>query len=516
MMSERPSYEEKYRKLVETAPYGIQFTDLEGRILLSNPAHHRIQGYENGELIGKLIWDLMVDDTHKAKAKAFYQILIREQPRPEVYFSRDRKRNGKEIDVQINWDYVYDEEGKIEGIISIISDITDQKAIEARLQQAQKMEAIGALAGGIAHDFNNILFPIIGYTEMLLEDTPKESPNRSSLEEIHTGALRARDLVHQILAFSRQEKNDCNLMKVQPIIKEALKLIRCSIPANISICQDLQPECGAITANPTQIHQIVMNLSTNAYHAMEGNGGELSVALKEVKIGQHDLISPDMHPGVYACLTVADTGTGMDKAIVGRIFEPFFTTKGAGKGTGMGLSVVHGIVKSMNGAVQVYSDPGRGTQIHVYLPVAGSALEHQPSDASEPLPGGSERILLVDDEISIIAVERQILERLGYQVTSLASSREALEVFRTDPEKFDLVMTDMSMPEMTGDKLAAELIKIRPDIPILMCTGLSDTLTDEKMQSTGIAGVIMKPILTRSLAGRLRETLDVARRQSEF
>jgi signal transduction histidine kinase/ActR/RegA family two-component response regulator len=381
------------------------------------------------------------------------------------------------------------------------------KKLESRLQQSQKMESIGTLAGGIAHDFNNILFPIVGHTEMLLEDIPENSPFRNSLNEIYTGSLRARDLVQQILAFSRQGTNELKLMKMQPIIKEALKLIRSTIPTTISINQNLQSNCGAIKADPTQIHQIVMNLATNAYHAMEDNGGELIVSLKEVKLGEYDIITPDMIPGIYACLTVADTGKGMDKNLTDKIFDPFFTTKEKGKGTGMGLSVVHGIVHGMGGIIQVYSEPGKGTEFHVYLPVEKSFSETQVNQATIPIRGGTERILLVDDEETILTMEKIMLERFGYQVTSRSSSLEALEAFRKSPDRFDMVITDMAMPNMPGDKLSVELTKIRPDIPVLLCTGFSETMSEEKAASLGVKGFILKPIIMKDLAKKIREVL---------
>ena len=381
--------------------------------------------------------------------------------------------------------------------------------LEYQLQQAQKMESIGTLAGGIAHDFNNILFPIVGHTEMLLEDISDENSSfGGSLNEIHKSALRARDLVQQILTFSRQGKSELKLLKMQPIIKEALKLIRSTIPTTIAIKQNLQSDCGAVKADPTQIHQIVMNLTTNAYHAMAENGGELKVNLKEIELGEDDLIYPNMIPGVYACLTVADTGMGITNTIMDRIFEPFFTTKEKGKGTGMGLSVVHGIVKSMNGAIQVYSEPDKDTEFRVYLPVFGNVHENQEATIKEPLIGGSERILIVDDEDAIIVMEKIILERLGYHVSTHTSSIEALEAFRANPDKFDIVVTDMSMPKMSGDKLAMELIRIRPDIPILLCTGFSETMTNEKTKTLGIKGLLMKPVIKNDLAKKIREVLD--------
>jgi PAS domain S-box-containing protein len=397
----------------------------------------------------------------------------------------------------------------------IISDITERKQaeektkkLESQLRQTQKMESIGTLAGGIAHDFNNILSPIVGYTEMLLEDVPEDSPFKDSLHNIYTSALRAQSLVKQILTFSRQESSELILMKMQPIVKEALKLIRSTIPTTIEIIQEINPDCGVIKADPTQIHQIVMNLATNAYHAMEETGGELKVSLKEMEFGTLDLINPDMVPGVYACLTIADPGVGMDKTLTDKIFDPFFTTKAVGKGTGMGLSVVHGIVISMNGAIQVYSEPGKGTLFYVYFPIEKSFSEIQVTHSTAPIRGGTEHILFVDDEEVILKMERQMLERLGYQVTSRTSSLEALEAFRKNSDKFDMVITDMAMPNMSGDKLSVELTKIRPDIPVLLCTGFSEIISEEKAASLGIKGFLLKPIIMRDLAQKVREVLD--------
>ena len=299
------------------------------------------------------------------------------------------------------------------------------------------------------------------------------------------------------------------LVKIQPVIKEALRLIRSTIPTTIEIRQDIQADCGVIKADPTQIHQIVMNLATNAYHAMEETGGKLKVSLKNVELGELDLINPDMVPGVYACLIVSDTGKGLDKSLTQKIFDPFFTTKEKGKGTGMGLSVVHGIVKSMRGAVQAYSEPGKGTEFKVYFPIEKSCLEKQDTQTNGSIQNGTEQILLVDDEEDIITMEKQMLERLGYKVTSRTSSIEALEAFRISPDKFDIVITDMAMPNMSGDKLSAELLKIRPDIPVLLCTGFSETMSEKKMASLGInTGFLLKPIVMKDLSQKVREALD--------
>ena len=393
-------------------------------------------------------------------------------------------------------------------ITQYLEAVAEKDKTKALLRQAQKMESIGTLAGGIAHDFNNILFPIVGHTEMLLEDIPEDSPIHDSLNEIYTSALRASELVKQILTFSRQESGELKLMKMQPIVKEALKLIRSSIPTTIEIKQNFQSDCGAIKADPTQIHQIVMNLATNAYHAMEKNGGELNVKLKKIELEEPDLFDPDIKLGTYACLSISDTGKGMDNELIEKIFDPFFTTKETGKGTGMGLSVVHGIVKSMNGTIKVYSEPDKGTEFHVYLPLAEVVKKQQVTHVQTLIHGGTEHILLIDDEKAIIDMEQNMLERLGYKVTSHSRSIEALEVFRAAPDKFDLVITDMAMPNLPGDKLAVALTKIRPDIPVLLCTGFSETMSEEQADTLGINGFLLKPIGKKELSHKIREVLD--------
>ncbi len=405
----------------------------------------------------------------------------------------------------------------IDGASKVLISLTDitqrkraeqeRKKLESQLHQSQKMESIGTLAGGIAHDFNNILFPVMGFTEMLLEDTPEDDPIRDSLEQIYNGTLRAKDLVQQILTFARQRDGELKLMQMQPMVKEAIKLIRSTIPTTIEIQQNIQTDCKPIKADPTQIHQIVMNLATNAYHAMEENGGKLTILLKEMEFTKDDLISLAITSGVYACLTIQDTGKGMDQALCKNIFDPFFTTKGKGKGTGMGLSVVHGIVKNMSGAIRVYSEPGKGTQFNIYLPVVQTRSEQQLTDITEPLQTGNEHILLVDDEISILKMEQAMLERLGYKVTTRSSSIDALEAFRTNPDKFDLIITDMAMPNMAGDKLSVEINQIRPDIPILLCTGFSEIISEEKAKSLGINGFLLKPVISRNLSQKIREVL---------
>jgi len=490
--------EEKYRIMMESMDDPVSICTRDYRIEYMNPAMIKRTGPDaKGEPCHKVIHGL----DEKCPWCVFEKINMGESINCEIVSPKDDKT------FHISNSPVVHTDGSISKL-AIFRDITKFKKMATHLQQVQKMESIGTLAGGIAHDFNNILFPIVGHAEMLLEDVPEDSLTRDSLNQIYTSALRARNLVKQILTFSRQESSELMRMRMQPVVKEALKLIRSTIPTTIEIIQDINSDCGVIKADPTQIHQIVMNLATNAYHAMEETGGELKVRLKEIELGEYDVLRPDMKPGVYACLTITDTGTGMDKVITEKIFNPFFTTKKKGKGTGMGLSVVHGIVTNLNGTIQVYSEPGEGTQFHVYLPVEKNLAEEQVTHSKTQIQGGTEQILLVDDEEAILTMEKRMLERLGYQVTSRTSSLEALEAFRANPDKFDLIITDMAMPNMPGDRLSAELIKIRSDIPILLCTGFSETMSEEKAVSLGIMGFLWKPIVMKDLAHRIREVLD--------
>jgi PAS domain S-box-containing protein len=484
----------------------IVITDTRGVVIYANPAFEKITGYSRKEAQGKNV-SIVQSGKHD---KSFYRELWGTISNGKTWFGRfiNKKKDGSRYIEDANISPVFSDKGKIVNYVAVKRDVTEKLKLEAQLQQALKMESIGTLAGGIAHDFNNILFPIVGYTEMLLKDIPENSPCKESLNQIYTSALRARSLVKQILTFSRQDSNELMLMKIQSIVTEALKLIRSTIPTTIEIKQDLNPDCGVIKADPTQIHQIVMNLATNAYHAMRDTGGELKVSLKEMEFKTLDLINPNMAPGIYACLTVADTGVGMDKNLINKIFDPFFTTKAIGKGTGMGLSVVHGIVTAMGGAIHVYSEPGKGTQFHVYLPVEKTLFEEQATTSKAQIQSGTEQILLVDDEEAILTMEKRMLARLGYQVTSHTGSLEALEAFRANSDKFDLVITDMAMPNMSGDKLSAELTKIRPDIPVLLCTGFSENMSEERAVSLGIKGFLYKPILMKDLSQKIREVLD--------
>ncbi len=386
----------------------------------------------------------------------------------------------------------------------------EKKGLEKQLLQTQKLESIGTLAGGIAHDFNNILSSIFGYTELLIDDVEEGSLLEDHLLEVYTAAKRARDLVKQILLFARQSDEELKPIRIDTIATETLKLIRSSAPTTIEILQQIESK-SLIMGNSTQVHQVLMNLCTNAVHAMEDKGGVLKVGLVDVEFDDNSPLKPtDLKPGYYVKLTVSDTGSGIAQDIREIIFEPYFTTKGVGEGTGMGLSMVHGIVETYGGKIFVDSELGKGTMFSVYLPITKKQESYRPY-AEENLPTGTENILLVDDELPIAKMAGQILSRLGYSVTTRTSSVEALELFDFKPNDFDLVVTDMTMPNMTGDQLAIELMKIRSDIPVILCTGYSKKITDETATRIGIKAIAYKPIVKADLAKTVRKVLDAVR-----
>jgi signal transduction histidine kinase/ActR/RegA family two-component response regulator len=389
-------------------------------------------------------------------------------------------------------------------------DITEIKRMEENLRHAYKMESIGTLAGGIAHDFNNMLSPIIGLAELLIQDMPPGSPEGEKAHLIFKAGQRGANLVRQILAFSRQTEHKMVPIRLQDILEEVLTLTRSTIPSNIEIHQKIQSDCGLIMADPTQMHQVALNIITNAYHAVETEGGQISVELRELVLGSSDMPDKNLEPGTYILLSIFDTGHGMSAEVMGKIFDPYFTSKDQGKGTGLGLAVVYGIIKRHKGDINVYSKPGRGSTFTIYLPVLDTPDEAKPISVSEERLIGNERILLVDDEEVIVSLVKQMLERAGYAVTSRLRSIEALEAFKANPDSFDLVISDMAMPSLTGDKLAEKILSIRPNIPIIICTGFSESMDEEKAKLLGIKGFIMKPIIYSELAKLVRKVLDEA------
>jgi CheY-like chemotaxis protein len=371
------------------------------------------------------------------------------------------------------------------------------------------MESIGTLAGGIAHDFNNALTPIMLQTELAKLTIPADNPVQKGLDQIMKAGHRAKDLVGQILAFSRQAAQQRVSMDLTPMIKESLKLLRSSIPTTIEIRQDIEGAPCPVWADPTQMQQIIMNLCTNASHAMQETGGVLAVDLKTVALGTEAAKAyPNIGPGRYAMLTVSDTGVGIEPELMEKIFDPFFTTKPVNEGTGMGLSVVHGIVRSHEGAITVRSEPGKGATFSVLLPRLAREAKVETAASDRSVPTGSERILLVDDEEAMVKAAEQMLKKLGYHVESTTQAVEALAAFREQPDRYDLVITDMTMPDMTGENLSEALMRVRPDIPVIICTGFSHQMDEEKALGMGIRAFVMKPLEFKGLAETIRTVLD--------
>jgi len=393
-----------------------------------------------------------------------------------------------------------------ENVMGIARDITDELVLAEQLRQTQKMEAIGTLAGGIAHDFNNILSAILGYSELLLTEFPSEGAIKAKIEAIYSAGERARDLVSQILTFSRKDEQTKLQVELRTIVKDALKILRPAIPATIDIQTQLNTK-GPILADPSRIHQVIMNLCTNASQAMLATGGTLNISMSEVEMEGEAATNAQILDGDYVKLMISDTGTGIPPEHLDRIFDPFFTTKEVGKGTGLGLSVVHGIIKRQKGSISVESEVGSGTAFEVYLPLSDemNQCEKRPIDL---LTGGNEHILLVDDEQDILKIETEMLKTMGYTVTATNNPKDALETFAKQPEQFDLVISDMTMPAMTGDKLIKELEKIVPNIPTILCTGYSELMSKEKAASLGIHEFLMKPISMVDFSNTIRTVLD--------
>ncbi|MBU1234005.1 MAG: cache domain-containing protein, partial [Proteobacteria bacterium] len=427
-----------------------------------------------------------------------------------------RAKDGRTFPVHITSNLLeYDGE---QYAISFVRDISEEKKIEkqkstmeAHFRQAQRMEALGTLAGGIAHDFNNILSAIFGYTELTKMECKDNKKIQAYLTQLHAAGTRAKNLVQQILSFSRQGNTEKNPVDISKVINEAIELIRVSTPSTIEIVNNVDKYLGTVFANETQIHQVVMNLCTNACHAMEEKGGRLKIDLLPVTISSQDLSNyPDLNPGRYLKLIVSDTGYGINPDKISKIFDPYFTTKQIGEGTGLGLSTVHGIVKDHDGSVKVYSEVNKGSAFQVLLPLVESEAD-QSIEIEERLPRGTETILFVDDEKLLIDIGKELLKGLGYSVETRASSLDAYEAFRANPEKYDLVVSDMTMPKLTGEQLAMKIQEIDPDLPIILCTGFSSRLNTEELEKVGVKKILMKPITLMELAVAVRTVLDEPR-----
>ncbi len=500
----------KYRQLFEMESDALFLIDNEtGKILEVNPAASEIYGFSRKELLQMNHAQVSGEPEETRRATR--------EKRSNVPIRYHKKKDGTVFPVEITarhftWKNRDVHLADIRDITSRLKAEKEKKQFDARLQQSQKMEAIGTLAGGIAHDFNNILTGIVGYAEVVKTTLPEDSPCHEDLGEILNGAERAKELIGQILQFSRGVASELRPLRINVVVKEALRFFKSILPATVNIQQGLDIKNDHVMADPTQIHQVLMNLFTNAVHAMGDRAGKLTVNLSEIELSvDKPLPHPDLRHGPYVLLDVIDTGCGISSEILPRIFDPYFTTKEKGKGTGLGLSVVDGIVRKHGGGIVVESEPGKGTAFHIYFP----RLQKEPLQNNEKtleiLPTGTERILFVDDEAALVDIMSRLLMNLGYSVETRTSSIEALELFRNQPVRFDLVITDQNMPNMKGVDLALEIMSIRPDIPIILCTGFSERATDEQAQKLGIREILKKPITRKGLAVVVRSVLEEAR-----
>ncbi len=494
----------KYRKLFQESRDIIFIIDAEWKFTDANQTALELFGYSREEILKIGLSNLFNNNNDFKNIKDF----LAENPYAIDKETKLKNSMGKQLDCLITLSVRKNQRGTLIGYQGIIRDVTHQKILENQLQQAQRMEAIGTLAGGIAHDFNNILSPIMLHTEMVMDDLTPDDPLQINMKEIFKAASRARDLVKQILTFARKRPDEKIVIKSSLIVKEVIKFIRSTIPTTIDLKFKNDAEQDTILADPTQLNRIVMNLCTNAAFAMKEHGGLLEVSLENEDVTD-EAANPlfILKQGKYIKLSVKDNGTGISPKIMDRIFEPYFTTKKFGEGTGLGLATIHGIVKSYGGYISVESEPGKGTVFYIYLPIVEmERLKNVEKDSF--ISTGTERILFVDDDKLAGDSIKEILERLGYKVTARTSSIEALEAFRNSPESFDIVITDMTMPNLTGKELSDEIKKIRKDIPVILCTGFSDQINPQKAKELGISAFIMKPVLRNKMANTIREVLD--------
>ncbi len=508
--------EAKFRTITASAINPIVMMDDLGHISYMNASAERAFNYTGEEIQGQEFQSLLVsDDYHNIFRKGFeiFKNGNTDSANGRHIELNVLKKDGTEFPVELSLSAV-----KFKGrqnAVGIIRDLSERKAAErekARLQrqlrQAHKLESIGTLAGGIAHDFNNILGAVYGYAQLAQFEIPSENKALNHVSQIIRACDRAKDLVRQILTFSRHNDQEINLIQIGPIIKEVLKLLRASLPSTIDIVQQIQSHGMVIMGNPTKIHQVMMNLCTNASQAMEKDPtGTLEVCLTPVELDEQQAAAlPDIEQGPYLRLTVNDTGHGIKPDMMERIFDPYFTTKDKGVGTGLGLAVVQGIVKKHGGAISVVSEPEIGTSFNIYFPRLETDVVEEPI-SDDLLPGGTEKILFIDDEPMLADMGKQLLERLGYDVVSKTESIDALALFRSQPDNFDIVITDMTMPKMTGEQLAKEIMQIRSDMPIIICTGFNKLITCEKAHELGIRGFLMKPLSIGDLAVSIQDAL---------
>ncbi len=507
-ITERKRAEEDLRRLnfaIERAAESVLITDPNGVIQYVNPAFEKVTGYSRSETIGRTpsLLKSGVQD------HSFYENLWKTLKSGVIWSGRitNRRKDGKLIQADSTISPLLTSAGELTGYIALNRDITEAVKLETMLRQAQKMEAIGTLAGGIAHDFNNILSAMMGYAELARFRTtdPQIQPY---LEQILKACERSRDLVKQILTFSRRREQEMKPMAVTPVVREVMQLLRSSIPSTVEIRTSFETPHDTVLADPTQIHQVLMNLCTNALHAMRDREGVLDVRLgRQVLTAQSPVFDPGLKEGPYLQMVVSDTGEGIDPAVRDKIFDPFFTTKASGEGTGLGLSVVYGIVKDHGGMIHVESEPGKGTAFTIHLPLLDAEKKWEGPEMAL-IPEGTGHILYVDDEEPIASLGWEMLTSLGYDVAVRLSSLDALEAFRANPQGYDLVITDMTMPNMTGARLAGEMLKIRPDLPVILTTGFSERMDREEAQKLGCRDFLMKPVSLGDLARAVKRALE--------